>query len=134
MCERQVPGDFPCVDLLSNLYDTKCMRFHFTFERVLLLLLVLLVLLNIFHVPALNFADVTLLYLGGRAITLFTIIFLGVLLWLFKYLNSPFREIVGIILFFWILSFFLGAFLGGLANIFLLLIVVFIFFQFFSIF
>ncbi|MEN9328549.1 MAG: hypothetical protein RI947_1357 [Candidatus Parcubacteria bacterium] len=89
--------------------------------NTLLLVLIILLVVNYLQIPVTNF---TLFYIGGHPITLYNIIVFFIVLWLAKFLPSPFREIIGVILILWLLSLF-GIFLiPAFSNIIVLILII----------
>ena len=89
--------------------------------NTLLLVLVILLIINYLQVPITNF---TLFYIGGHPITLYSIIVFFIVLWLVKFLPSPFREIVGVILVLWLLSLFGIFIVPAFSNLIVLVLIV----------
>lgn len=89
----------------------------------LLIILGALWMLGVVRIPALSLINIHILYIAGRAVGLIDLLKFILILWLIRILPSPIREIVSVILVIWLLSFFGVLFLGGLANLIVLFLI-----------
>lgn len=94
----------------------------------ILLLVVILALLNNLNVP---FINMVLLQLNGKGITLYNIIVFVLLAYLISFLPRPFKEIVGVLLFLWVLSLLGILAIGGFTNIVVIAIIAVLLFNIF---
>lgn len=103
---------------IQNIVDK---NMNIRINQLLIALIVILIILNI----RLPFFNTPLFYLFNSPITLYHLLVFGCLAWLAMHLPSPFREIIAIFLFLWLIS-ISGIFFyfGWWANIILLLIVI----------
>lgn len=106
--------------------NVKLDKLHFILIGILLLMLISNVTKGGLHI-----ADIGIITIAGRVITLFNIIVIGIVIWLLRYLGSPFREIILFCLLLWVLSLFAGFLFSGLTNVFILLLLILILFSFF---
>ena len=94
----------------------------------ILLLILILALLNNLNLPFINTA---LMQFNGNPITLYNLIILALLVYLIGFLPRPFKEIVGVLLFLWVLSTLGILVIGGLTNILIIAVIVVLAFNLF---
>ena len=91
---------------------------------VLLIILIILWLFGYLNIGIINIPHITLLTVNGRSITLWDVLILLAVGIIIKILPSPFREIAGILLIFWVLSVLGILAIAGLSNILLIAIII----------
>lgn len=87
----------------------------------ILLVIIILALLNSMGISFMNYVVFTIL---NQGITIYNLLVLAIMIYLIGLLPRPFKEIVGLILVLWILSFLGIIFVGGLSNILIIAIVI----------
>lgn len=92
--------------------------------ETLVIILLVLWLLGAVNISGLTLPDLTLFSLNGRAISLVDLFILIIISWIVGLLPTPFREIVGVVLAFWILSMLGILAIAGLSNILVIALVI----------
>lgn len=95
--------------------------------KILIIIILSLVILNLFNIRVL---DMPLFFIMGQGITFSNILIVFGIAWLTKYLPSPLREIIIILLILWTLSLFGGFIFSGIPRVFLIILVIVILISF----
>lgn len=91
---------------------------------VILVVLVILWILGYINLPNLPFSDFPLLTIAGHVITVYNVLIFVALLIVVDLLPRPFREIAGVLVILWILSFLGIIAIAGLSNLIVLAIII----------
>lgn len=95
----------------------------------ILFLVIILALLNNLNLPIINNV---LMQFNGHPITVYNVVVLALLVYLIGFLPRPFKEIVSVLLFLWVLSFLGILVIGGLTNILIIAVVAVLLFNIFK--
>jgi len=92
---------------------------------IILTILIILWLFGYIHVSFIVIPDVVLFSINGNPITLWNLLILLVIGWAIGVLPSPFKEIIAVLLIFWVLS-VLGiiGIIAGLSNLLVIIIII----------
>ncbi len=90
----------------------------------LLVVLVALWLLGLIQIPGVDSLNVQLFELFGKSISLLDLPIFFALVWVLGILPSPFKQIAGVVLLLWLLSFFGLIAIAGLSNILVLVLII----------
>lgn len=94
----------------------------------ILLLIVILALLNNLNIA---FINSVVFSINNHGVTWYNLIVLALLIYLIGFLPRPFKEIVSVLLFLWILSILGILVIGGLTNILIIAVIVVLLFNMF---
>lgn len=89
-----------------------------------LVFLVLLFALGYVDINSLPLINTTLITIFGRTITIYDLLVFLLMIWVVDLLPRPFRELAGVVLILWLLSFFGIVAIAGLSNILVLALIV----------
>jgi hypothetical protein len=76
------------------------------------------------NIPGLPALDIELFSFLGKSVSLLDLLIFFIIVWIIGILPSPFRQIAGVILALWLLSFFGVIAIAGLSNILIIVLIV----------
>lgn len=115
--------------MLYNEQHINCKLSFYNMIINIILLVVILLLLNNIDISFIN--NIKLFTLNKHNVNFYDIILFALFVYLIGFLPRPFKEIVGVILFLWLLSLLGILVIGGLSNIILIALIVVLIFSIF---